>query len=138
MNNERSFSNKIWDKIGICASGLCLIHCLATPILLLVFPTLKLTLLESHIVHEIFALVVISSILIAVYPHCKKHGHTDIIAIAFGGVAFVVAALLFHDLPSSIADSLTIIGSILLIIAHFKNMKVRHGRCETEAACTGH
>ncbi len=136
--DNRTLSDKIWDKIGICASGLCLVHCLATPILLLVFPTLKITLADNHLFHEIFAVIVVSSILLAVYPHCKRHGHTDIIAIAFAGVAFVLSGLFMHDLPLAISHTITIIGSILLIIAHVKNMKVRHGKCESDNTCAGH
>lgn len=136
--SEKTMSTKIWDKIGICASGLCLVHCLATPILLLVFPATKIALFDSHLFHEIFAIVVVSSIMLAVYPHCKKHGHMDIIKIALIGVVLVLSPIIFHDLPIYATHGLTISGSIFLITAHIKNMKVRHGKCETETSCSGH
>jgi hypothetical protein len=136
--NEKSMSTRVWDKIGICASGLCLVHCLATPILLLLFPATKITLLDSHLFHEIFAVIVVSSIMLAVYPHCKKHGHTDIIGIALIGVVLVIISIFSHDLPVFVSHGMTIVGSIFLITAHIKNMKVRHGKCASEKSCSSH
>mgnify|MGYP000651601952 CR=1 FL=1 len=76
--------------------------------------------------------MVISSVLMAVYPHCRRHGHKDIVAFALAGVTFIVVALFFgHDYGEVIEHGLTITGSILLIIAHIRNIKVRHGRCES-------
>ena len=137
--------NRVWDKIGICASGLCLIHCIATPVLLLAFPASKVSFIvehDFHGVHQLFAVIVVSSILIAVYPNCRKHGHNDIIAIALIGVFSVLSAIFLHDFMSeSLSHGFTIIGSIFLIVAHIKNMKVRHGKClssNNKSSCKSH
>jgi len=123
--------NKIWDKIGICASGLCLIHCLATPIMLLALPGFEFSPgIDEHF-HEIFAVVVVSSIMFAVYPNCRKHGHNDIILIALAGIILILISTFFHQLPIALSHTMTIAGSITLIIAHIKNMKVRHGKCSS-------
>lgn len=124
--------NKIWDKIGICASGLCLVHCIATPIFLILFPSIKVAYFEHEAFHQLFGVIVVSSVLIAVYPQCRKHGHKDIILWAISGVLFILAGIfLGHDFGEVYEHGLTIFGSILLILAHIKNMKVRHGKCET-------
>lgn len=130
--------NKIWDKIGICASGLCLVHCLATPVLLLLLPALNLSDEKHGHMHEIFAVVVVLSIMLAVFPNCRKHGHYDIMAIASIGIALILSAVFFHDMPFWIAQVMTVAGSIFLITAHIKNMKVRHGKCEDKhkSTCT--
>ncbi len=127
----------IANKIGICASTICLIHCIATPIILLFFPALSLTPADhgdhSHAhgsFHEIFAVIVVSSVLIAIYPQCKRHGHKDIVFYALVGVAFILGAVfLGHGLGEIYEVGMTITGSIFMILAHMKNMKVRHGRC---------
>jgi len=125
--------NKFWDRIGICASGLCLIHCIATPVFLIMFPSLKLAYFEHQSFHQVFGVVVVSSVLIAVYPQCRKHGHKDIIIWAISGVLFILAGIfLGHDYGEGYEHGLTILGSLLLIIAHIKNMRVRHGKCETK------
>ncbi|MAX67543.1 MAG: hypothetical protein CME66_11460 [Halobacteriovoraceae bacterium] len=139
MNNEKTMTHKLWDKIGICASGLCLVHCLATPILLLLFPATTMSgLIDSHLFHIIFAFIVVSSIFIAVYPNCHKHGHKDIIALAIIGAGLILSALFLHDFPIIYGHGLTMLGSILLIIAHLKNMKVRHGKCENDETHCSH
>lgn len=130
--------NRLWDKMGICASGLCLIHCLTTPILLVFYPVFLTT--ETHdFVHEILAFVVVASIMIAVFPKCHKHGHYDIIAIATAGVLLVIGGLFLHESTFFWATFVTSIGSIFLITAHFKNMKIRHGKCESkQTGCHKH
>ena len=134
--NSESLINKIGDKIGICASGLCLIHCLATPFLLLLFPATSIEVFDTHIFHEVFALVVVASIIFAVYPHCRKHGHKDIIVLAVVGTVLIVLSVLIETLPEFFHISLTISGSLFMIAAHLKNMKVRHGKCESDSKCS--
>ena len=137
MENQ-NYMNKIWDKIGICASGLCLVHCLATPVILLLFPALKLGADEHSIFHEVIAAIVVTSILFVIYPHCRKHGHKDIIVLGVLGVASILTSLFLHDLNIITSQIFTIIGSIMLITAHIKNMKIRHGKCEGDNNCTSH
>ena len=139
MEINKSLSTRVWDKIGVCASGICLIHCLATPILLLIFPASKIQFFEHGVLHAVFAVLVVGSILLAVYPTCKKHGHKDIMTFAALGVFFILSSFLFHDYGEVIEYVFTIAGSICLIIAHIRNMKVRHGKCEsTISQCSGH
>ena len=132
--------NKLWDKIGICASGLCLVHCLTTPILLIFYPIFLHT-ETHHIVHEALAFIVVASIMIAVFPKCHKHGHYDIIMIATIGMLLVLGGLFLHESSLFFATLTTSFGSVFLILAHYKNMKIRHGKCTSEAStstCSGH
>lgn len=116
------------DRFGVCASSLCLIHCALTPFALLLFPGVKGLFTEEA--HRLFAVVVVSSIVFAVYPHCRKHGHKDIVASAATGVLLVLGAVFFERfMPLSAHYGLTIAGSLFLILAHWKNIKVRHGKC---------
>lgn len=136
---EISMNTKVWDKLGICGSSLCLVHCLATPFVLLLFPTFEWAFLEHHTFHEILGVFVVSSVLIAVYPQCRKHGHKDIIGFALGGITFILAGIfLGHDLGDGFEQGFTIFGSILLVTAHFKNIKVKHGNCDTRTQCDSH
>lgn len=123
--------SKLLDRFGVCASSLCLIHCLLTPLAVLFFPGVKGLFTEDA--HKVFAVVVVSSIAFAVYPHCRRHGHKDIIAFAAAGVGLILGAIFFEDaMPLSMHYILTTIGSVLLIWAHLKNIKVRHGNCSRD------
>ncbi len=130
-----SYVEKFWDKLGICTSTVCIVHCLVTPILLIAFPAASPELTDSTHLHEIFGVFVVSSILIAVYPACIKHGHKDIIIAALTGITLILTSLfLIHD-STTTSHILTILGSIALITAHVKNMKVRHGSCGSKSKC---
>ena len=118
MENKRlRLMSKIWDKMGICASGICLIHCLVTPVLLLVFPTFQFGFIGHESFHHYLTLTVVISIVFAVYPTCREHGHKDIIALAAAGVLSVVTALFLHEISEFLEQSLTILGSVFLIAA---------------------
>lgn len=133
MEIGRTKMNRVWDKIGICASGLCLVHCLATPVLLLFYPLFLHT--EMHeSVHEILAFVVVASIMIAVFPKCHKHGHYDIIMIALIGMFLVIGGLFLHETSLLFATITTSFGSAFLIYAHYRNMRIRHGKCESKVS----
>lgn len=120
--------SKLLDRLGVCASTICLIHCVATPFVIFFFPAVRGTFSEAA--HEVFAVVVVALIAVAVFPHCRKHGHKDIIAMAAAGTFSILSAIFFEErMPLAFHYILTTIGSIFLILAHLKNIKVRHGNC---------
>ncbi|MCB0702070.1 MAG: MerC domain-containing protein [Candidatus Kapaibacterium sp.] len=106
------------DKIGITASVLCLIHCLAIPILFTVSAdTLHLVNHQMPIIDYIFAVVA----LIAAYFSGRKTTDTKI-KIAFGiGWALFIIGVLLHDNPYLLY--LLHIGSVILIVTHLKNIR---------------
>lgn len=133
--------NKIFDKIGICVSSVCLVHCLLMPILLLSFPALSAQFDHTeHDVHLYFGILVFLSAAFAMFPHCKKSGRKDILLIASMGVFFVIAGFTIgHEVSEIVEHILTIIGSILLVTAHYKNIKIKHSKCEDKKApCSSH
>ena len=50
---------KFWDKLGICGSTLCLIHCILPPILMVFLPLNQSALFEIEFIHDILSIVVI-------------------------------------------------------------------------------
>lgn len=133
--------NKFFDKLGICVSGLCLVHCLIMPFALLSFPVLSNYFhhLEENI-HLIFGVLVLTSAIFAVYPHCRKSGRKDILILALmGSITVLTAFTLAHEISEVLESILTVTGSVMLIIAHFRNMKVKHTKCEDLAQpCSNH
>ena len=129
MSKTTRENSEIIDKLGICASTLCLVHCIATALMIFGLPLLGQTFLSHELFHDIFAVVVVVTVVIAVYPHCNRHGHKDIVAFAVLGAALVLAGVIMHDAIKLPADILTMLGSVSLIFAHYRNIKVRHGKC---------
>lgn len=134
MKNTQE-SSKIWDKIGLCTSVLCLIHCMVPPLLMIFLPFNSFSFLEAEGVHSILSIIVVISIIVAIYPTCKKHEHLDIVIFASLGILLVVGATFMAHHFERLHIVLTMIGSIFLIIAHVKNIKVRHGKCNIKTSC---
>lgn len=130
-----------FNKMGICISGLCIVHCLLMPFLLLAFPAFFSQLDHSEPnLHLIFGILVLTSAAVVIFPHCKKAGRKDIIAIVLTGVLFIITGFSIGHGISELAEQIfTIIGSLILIFGHYKNMKVKHSSCEdTKAPCPSH
>ncbi|MFN3194448.1 MAG: MerC domain-containing protein [Chlorobiota bacterium] len=106
------------DKIGIVASVLCLIHCLALPIAFtLSADTLYLVEHEMPIVDYIFAGI---ALVAAVLSARKTEDPKIKLAFAVGWGLFILGVL-FHHHPIMIY--LLHLGSLVLIVTHYKNIR---------------
>lgn len=115
----RSFS----DRFAIAVSGLCVIHCLAFPVLLVLLPSLSsLGLGEEHF-HQWLLYAIIPSSIIALGLGCKKHKRYNILATGLLGLAIICFAGFFgHDLVGETGEkALTVLGSVIIIWGHVQN-----------------
>ena len=121
-------TKSIWDKIGIAISSLCLVHCIALPLIVMAFPFLELD--HDH-THELFLVAIVAVVFIAFLPSYKKHGQKKILLFAGLGISSLLASIFAgHELGSEIGEHvLSIVGSLLLITAHVKNIKCTHAQC---------
>lgn len=111
---------KVADRLGICLSALCVVHCLLTPFVLLLLPSVQL--LSLHESYHQFMLVILPALaVIAFIPGYRLHRERRIFMWAIPGLALIVlGALVFHDfLYLEIASS--VLGSLFLIRAHLLN-----------------
>ena len=109
------------DVVGAIISGVCLVHCLAGPLLLLLGLT---SLGHSHFEEQSIHFTFIAPILFFAawsIPKGLKSHHQPIPAIlTVVGFSLVMVALMMteHDLIFSV------VGSVLLVIAHLYNRKL--------------
>ncbi|MES2856983.1 MAG: MerC domain-containing protein [Bdellovibrionota bacterium] len=110
------------DKLGICLSGLCLVHCLLTPFVLIALPSLTVASFESHhIFHELLLIVLPIVALAAFVPGYLRHRDLRVFFWSIPGLALLaIAATIFHD-DIWLQAGVTITGSLLLIKAHMLN-----------------
>jgi hypothetical protein len=105
-------------------SVLCLVHCLAAPLLVAAVPALGLGFLALDGIHVAFAIAVLLAAVIALIPGYRQHRHVSVIALGAAGVLAVAAGT---TLPAGVPETtVTVIGSCLLIAAHVTNL--RHSR----------
>ena len=113
-----------WDKAGLFLSGLCAIHCLLTPFLLLALPFLG-EFLEHSWVHVTMALCVLPVGVYAFWSGFRHHKKKNVFAMGVLGLIFIGGgALLPHEVVEFYEyDLVTITGSFVLMTAHILNRR---------------
>lgn len=114
---------RFFDGLAIVLSGTCMLHCLALPILVTLFPIVQGSLLEEQHFHLIMLVLILPTSLIALTVGCRKH--KDKLTIALGTIGLVVlaiTALFGHELFGMLGERIiTSIGGLVLAAAHIRN-----------------
>ena len=113
------------DACAMSLSGLCLIHCIALPLLGLMIPLFGAW-SKAEWVHLVFAAIALPlsiTALIAANTHHRLPRHLLILAVV-GLVGLVTAAF---EWPSELwATPMTITSSLLIAYTHLHNWRLRH------------
>ena len=109
------------DKIGILISFLCLLHCLAGPILTLLFSLNSFA--ENEMVH-LASLVAVC--VISYFAFFARGSYKTLSAkFAMAGICVLLAGFgleaFFHEAAELLEIPLTLIGTSLMMYAHYKN-----------------
>lgn len=115
-----------WDFVGITASMLCLLHCLAMPFVLLAFPVIERLIPAEHEVHMALGVLVASTGLVAFLIGYREHRRLPLFATAVVGVGAILLGSFGHEtLPSHRwAEAITVFGSVVLVTAHLINLRL--------------
>ncbi len=113
------------DALAIGLSGLCLVHCLAVPVLASLLPMLGAW-AEAAWVHWAFAATAAPVSLWALTrPHAAGPSRSALILASAGLLLLIGGAAAGHDAETP----LTVTGSLLLAAAHLLNWRRRGGAC---------
>ena len=125
---EHTTSNAIvsMDTLGITASTICIIHCLAMPFVITLLPLLGWQFLEGRTAHRVLAAFVLTFALLAVVPGYLKHRRQDILASMLVGLSCVLYATFAPAdiMPEPLELPLITIGNIILVATHWRNRKL--------------
>jgi len=110
------------DYAGMAASALCLVHCLAMPLVLAAFPLLGLG-GEHHALHDALLLGVTVPVLLALVPGYVKHRDPVALSLGVAGlVSFLVAVFVLGPQMGEVAETVgAVLSSVLLMAAHLRN-----------------
>ncbi|MGH8083255.1 MAG: MerC domain-containing protein [Lysobacter sp.] len=118
-----------FDLSAIGLSGLCLIHCLALPLLSAVLPALSAW-TEAEWLHLAFAGAAVPISITALYKaHRGRPLHEGVVFLATSGLAALVIGAV-SPLEQQSGTALTVLGSTLLTVAHVWNWQRGHGAAE--------
>jgi hypothetical protein len=117
---------RLLDRFAILTAGLCMLHCLAMPLLLVLIPVLASTTMAENSFHRTMLLFVLPASSIALLIGCRRHKDLRVLALGLSGLAQIVAAAYFgHDwLGETGEKAITVVGSALLAAGHLRNYRL--------------
>ena len=121
------------DIAAIMLSGLCMLHCLALPIAITLFPILQVTLLQETYFHAIMLILILPASLIALTIGCRQHRDRSVMVLGgIGLVTLTLTALFGHDVLGHDGERLaTTVGGVILALAHIQNFRAcRADNCQ--------
>jgi hypothetical protein len=140
------------DKVGIFLSALCVIHCLATPLLILISPWLG-SYFDSKWSHLGIFIFIVPVAYFTFYRFYRNHKNKKPMIFGSIGILFLGIALLSpghewainhseihshnEDHFNYIDTIINIVGSIILMVGHWMNIKI-HRDTKTASDCCHH
>jgi len=102
-------------------SGLCAIHCLLTPLIVVALPFAGISMIQNHTTEYIlFSISFIFALSTLIRSYFKTHRNISIVLITLTGFALIVAAHMFH-VSLMLETILSVAGSLLIIYGLFRN-----------------
>ncbi len=131
--NQKQNNRSILDGVAVFLSATCLLHCLALPILITLYPIAHSSILDEQTFHLVMLLFILPASLIALTIGCRAH--KDMATMILGGIGLTVltvTALFGHDLVGIDGERLmTSIGGLVLAAAHIQNYRIcRADHCD--------
>ncbi len=115
------------DRVGVCLSALCMVHCLALPLLLLMTPAFLTAFLTGHEFHVVLAVLLTILAFASFWPGYRQHRRLSVFAAGLAGVCLIsVGAFAEEWEAEALGRVLTVCGSVALIGAHVVNYVLRH------------
>ena len=86
------------DKLSICLSLCCILHCIALPVIILMIPSFASLWINNEKVHVILVLFAVPISLFAMAKSLRVHHNYKCISLAVIGLSLLVGALFMHDI----------------------------------------
>lgn len=110
------------DAAGIALSALCIVHCLAVPLV----ATGALAWAASERIHVGLTVSLAAIVLIVAAPSYRRHRRPLVPTLLVSGLAILVAALILGEAAGETAEvGLTVLGSVVLMAGHVLNLRLR-------------
>lgn len=120
-------SMPLFDGLALSASALCLVHCLALPVLIAALPALSTVLDVPESFHRLMLIIAVPASLIAVLLGRRHHQRSSPALFAAGGLC-----LLFWGAYGTATEGgellFSVVGGIALSWAHIRNWLLRHAK----------
>lgn len=121
MNQDTQKTGDWLDGAAVALSALCLVHCLALPLVVVGVPFLA-QYAETHLHYQVLIVVVPLSVVALSLGYRRHRNRRVMFAGALGLILLIIGATVAHTQLGLAADRIfTIAGSLVLAAAHFFN-----------------
>ncbi|NVK56778.1 MAG: MerC domain-containing protein [Alteromonadaceae bacterium] len=113
--------------MAIALSSLCVIHCLATPLLVIILPSVGTLFMNNHeFFHEVILFFVLPVGLVALLAGYRHHRNRGVLTIGLIGLSLLLFTALFgHDTLGEAGEIvMTILASLIIAAAHLRNFRL--------------
>ena len=123
------------DKLAIAFSMVCLIHCLALPILLILLPPFSgLFALDDEMFHQWMLYAVLPISIAALMMGYLHHRSYKVFLVgSIGLTLIIISTTLGHDVLGKTGEVVvSILGSMSIAYGHFRNYQLISAKHETQ------
>lgn len=115
------------DKAAISLSFVCVLHCLALPVFLVLSPSLALVALEHESFHQWILFGILPLSVIALVIGFMHHRNYLVVLISCVGLMIIIGTgMVEHELLGEYGELLlTVLGSAIIAFGHFRNSRLR-------------
>ena len=117
--------SKYLDRVAIALSTICIVHCLAMPVLIAVLPVAALAVGGDGHFHSLMLWFVVPTSVLGFGLGLRVHRRIDIVAMGAVAIAALAAAALWgHSAwDPSLEVTANVAASVLLAAAHWRNFR---------------
>ena len=141
--HRASQTKSAWlDKAAVLFSGICIVHCLLTPVALTLLPIVALNVMvEDVLFHQLMLWLVLPTSCIALFIGCRRHRSLLIAGTGIlGMILLTLIAFFAHDFLSSLQERLaTSLAGLVLAASHVLNYRACQAQpCDAKDCSTEH
>ncbi len=119
---SKRYIQKFTDSFAISIAGICFVHCLLAPVLLVLFPVISSIYVFQEVFHEFLLLVIIPSSTVALFLGCRRHKDFSVVLAGISGLSLLfIGAFITTESKEAM---LTVLGSSVMIVAHIRNFRL--------------
>ena len=121
------------DKVAISLSFICVLHCFFAPSLIIFTYGFLSFSAESEFIHYVILMLALPISILALALGYRNHKNVAFLIIGIVGLSFLIVAVLLGEgsLGPLMEKILTVIGSITIAYAHYRNHRV----CKQQDCC---
>lgn len=114
------------ELLAVGSAILCLLHCLALPLAIVVLPLLVGVATVSEDLHFGLLALALPTSITALVVGWRRHGRAGPPSLGAAGMCLLVVGI-WPDQPRMVELLATIAGSLFLVAAHLANWRLRRG-----------